>query len=403
MRKLLLLGLFGFAIPALASNLYVPRATRVRITNPSTSAITIDLGDSTFVLAPRELREVTGGDALMRIASSARVDVDAVREMERATATVPVLDASEAMESGVLAIGSDPAWDHGVTVINPNRERVTVTLNDASIEVGANAMERVPLHDVSSLTFRASRPVIVFGDDVNPRSGARVITRPRTNATSSKRRSVRSGEPPVIQPQPHTVTLLASKDATLYEIGNGSLANGAGVHLFTGTTATNSRRRALVAFDIASQIPAGSKVTSVTLKFSVNLSAGAAETLRLNPLTKDWGEGASDAGPSRDGGGTTARTGDATWVHTSFNTTRWTTAGGDFSATSDATASAGFADFTFGPVATLTARVQDWVDHPANNFGWIVLNNESRIRTAKRFDSAEAGATGPTLTVDFTN
>ena len=52
----------------------------------------------------------------------------------------------------------------------------------------------------------------------------------------------------------------------------------------------------------------------------------------------------------------------------------------------------------------MVADVQDWLDNPANNFGWIVIGDESSSRTAKRFDSRENPTEGnrPQLTVNYT-
>lgn len=217
-----------------------------------------------------------------------------------------------------------------------------------------------------------------------------------------KRRAVRSAPPSA--PQPQRLVLTPSKDATLYEIGNGSIANGSGIHLFIGNTASAQRRRALLAFDLT-QIPAGSRITSVVVTLHVSLTVAGTESARLHPVTMDWTEGASNAGESRDGGGTSSQPGDATWVHTVFPNRFWRTPGGDFSPTADATVSMG----SFGPVsagssAALVARVQGWVDQPSTNFGWIVIGNESTGRTAKRLTSREVPARDirPTLTVDFT-
>ncbi|MEE8522625.1 MAG: hypothetical protein V3T72_01740 [Thermoanaerobaculia bacterium] len=42
----------------------------------------------------------------------------------------------------------------------------------------------------------------------------------------------------------------------------GSVANGAGQHLFIARTAAGNRRRAVLAFDVAGQIPAGSTIVA---------------------------------------------------------------------------------------------------------------------------------------------
>src|SRR6266550_329796 len=134
-------------------------------------------------------------------------------------------------------------------------------------------------------------------------------------AAAQRHRAVRFPSP---QPQPVTpqrVVLTPSKDNTLYESGSGSLSNGVGIHLFAGKTDGSLISRALVAFDVASKIPANSKITSVTLTLQVTQTVAGTETMALHAVSADWGEGTSTAGSFRDGPGTSARTGDATWLH----------------------------------------------------------------------------------------
>ena len=52
-----------------------------------------------------------------------------------------------------------------------------------------------------------------------------------------------------------TIELSPAKDNTLYEDEEGRFSNGAGEHLFTGKTAKGSRRRGLIAFDVATVLP----------------------------------------------------------------------------------------------------------------------------------------------------
>jgi hypothetical protein len=218
----------------------------------------------------------------------------------------------------------------------------------------------------------------------------------------TKRRSVRSGgsAPPVIVHR--TVVLTPSKDNTLFQTADGSLSNGAGPHLFAGMTAANSRRRALLAFDLTSQIPPGSTVTRAVLRLKVSPPRFNAPPA-LHRLTADWGQGTSDAGFLRDGIGSQAQANDATWLHRFFPNTRWTTAGGDFAAVADASSlTAGSFEETWES-PEMIARVQQWLDQPATNFGWIVIGDESRSTTAKRYDSREIDpdATRPELTIEF--
>ena len=104
------------------------------------------------------------------------------------------------------------------------------------------------------------------------------------------------------------------------------------------------------------------------------------------------------------GDGTTAATGDATWLHTFYNTQTWTSAGGDFEAGSSASRSiSGAGPYTWSSAGMVT-DVQAWLDDPGSNFGWIVVGDESGGASTKRFGSRENGSAGarPTLTVHYT-
>jgi Ca2+-binding RTX toxin-like protein len=201
-----------------------------------------------------------------------------------------------------------------------------------------------------------------------------------------------------------TVDISASKDNTLYEDAEGDLSNGAGEHFFVGTTNTGAKRRGLIAFNIAERIPAGSIITSVTLKLHMSMTRAGSKTITLHKLRADWGEGASDA-PGEEGSGTGAQTMDATWIHTFFATSTWTTPGGDFPSRARASAAvAGEAFYTWGSTARMVADVQAWLDQPDINFGWLLQGNETTFPTAKRFDTKEApeAANRPVLRVEFT-
>jgi hypothetical protein len=51
----------------------------------------------------------------------------------------------------------------------------------------------------------------------------------------------------------------------------------------------------------------------------------------------------------------------------------------------------------------LVADVQSWLDNPQNNFGWVLIGNESVPQTAKRFDTRENIETSfrPALSVQY--
>jgi hypothetical protein len=201
------------------------------------------------------------------------------------------------------------------------------------------------------------------------------------------------------------VEIGAMKDNTLYEDSGGTLSNGAGIHFFAGTTANNGRiRRGLIAFDILSNIPAQSTINSVELTLRMSRTISGEQTISLHRLLQDWGEGDSDA-PGQEGGGAAAMEGDATWLHTYFDTEFWDTPGGDFDPVGSASTLVGFEEwYTWGSTAGMVDDVQSWLDEPSTNFGWAVLGNEDGFGTAKRFDTHENPLPEyrPVLVVDYT-
>jgi hypothetical protein len=149
-----------------------------------------------------------------------------------------------------------------------------------------------------------------------------------------------------------TVNPLAEKDNTLYEDEVDDLSNGAGDHLFTGLTNTPLIRRAVIKFDIDGAIPADATIDSVQLTLNVSRNNNATpEDTSLHRLNSDWGESGSNASST----------------------------------------------------AGMVADVQQWLDQPASNFGWVIIGNESGSATSKRFDSREIlDGNTPGLVVRFT-
>ncbi len=199
------------------------------------------------------------------------------------------------------------------------------------------------------------------------------------------------------------ITITPSKDNTLYEYvpADGDRSNGIGDHFFAGETGMSYLRRGVLAFDIAGNIPAGSTIASATLSMHMSRTALiTARTVELHKLLADWGEGTSDAS-ANEGQGAPATTNDATWRHRFFDSIFWATQGGDFSGIVSASQSVGaIGDYTWSS-AQMVADVQSWLDSPTNNFGWLVLGDESTSTTAKRFDSRES-ASPPVLTIQYT-
>ena len=184
------------------------------------------------------------------------------------------------------------------------------------------------------------------------------------------------------------MTLGASSDNTLYE-AQGSLSNGAGEHLFAGNTNLGDARRALLHFDLAAAgVPPTATVDSVHLTLTMSRSqTPAPQSVALHRVSAAWGEGASNA-VNEEGMGAPATAGDATWTQRFFGGGAWTVPGGDFVSAPSATLQvAQVAAYTWRSTPAMVSDVQAWVQEPARNHGWILIGNESAVRTAKRFDS----------------
>jgi len=217
------------------------------------------------------------------------------------------------------------------------------------------------------------------------------------------------GDPPVGVGSKHkTAVIQAMKDNTLYGEAD-TLSNAKGQHIYAGNNNNvPSPRRALLAFNVAAALPAGSVVDSVSLRLVMTKKTPGAPdaTVTLRRVTDDWGEGTSVANLGQgEGGGGSATPDDATWGHRFYDTVSWTTPGGDYDPGGPypvVTTSA------LGPYvwrsSQMAADVQGWLDTPASNFGWILLGEETGARTVREFDSREhaAAADRPQLTVYYT-
>lgn len=192
-----------------------------------------------------------------------------------------------------------------------------------------------------------------------------------------------------------TVNITPDRDNSIYSESNNSGGNGP---LFSGETCSGNSRRALLHFDIASNLPAGATITAVTLTLNVNQissSGASANDYSISPLTTNWGEGTSLAG----GTGSPAVAPDATWSDGILGSP-WTTAGGDFGAAVATTnLPAALGSFNWSSAGMLT-NVQNWYTTPATNFGWILIGDESTTCSARAFGSKESG-TAPVLSVTY--
>ncbi len=202
------------------------------------------------------------------------------------------------------------------------------------------------------------------------------------------------------------VMLNAIRDNTLYQY-DPTVSNGSGPELFSGLTGVAGPRRALLAFDIAGNIPAGSTILNASLDLIVLQAgpvSGPADVSTLHGVTGDWGEAGSGAGTGNNGLGSPALAGDATWTDNFYLSSTWTTAGGDFVATASASVQTPtLGGVTFGPTAGLAADVADMLANPGSDFGWMLLTDELISRGARRWSSRETltPAFRPTLTVEY--
>jgi len=202
-----------------------------------------------------------------------------------------------------------------------------------------------------------------------------------------------------------SIAVNPAADTTLFETTpDGNL--GKVTTVVAGTTAKGKKSRALLRFDFAGKIPAGSIVTHVqlTLKLvDVPQGGGVGSGFGLQRMLQSWGEGAKTAGT-----GAPASPGEATWKMRFAPGTAWSVPGAssptDYLAQESVSKSVtGGGTYTFASTTNLVADVQFWLDQPTNNFGWIMISHsESTAATARRFASREDSRNAPALTVVFT-
>ncbi len=217
----------------------------------------------------------------------------------------------------------------------------------------------------------------------------------------------------IVAGQTATTTLQAAKDNSMFSEASGNSA--AIGDLFVARTGQGNFRRALVAFDVAGQVPANSLVTSAKASLYENLSGSTgAVNVSLYRLTENWGEGTSDPSGLGSGGGggigASATDGDATWTrmfHDAGNPVAsplWSNPGGTFDAIASATTSVPYLFKFFDWSSPLMiADVVSWSGNPGTNFGWIVIGKEDgTAATGRRFYGRETGTGfGPKLQITW--
>ncbi|BCA57086.1 hypothetical protein W02_42260 [Nitrospira sp. KM1] len=209
-----------------------------------------------------------------------------------------------------------------------------------------------------------------------------------------------------------SITLTPFKDATIFgeSINQGvpntdgqdlfNRSNGAGPGIFSGGNGALAAHRALIEFDVAGQIPQGALITGVALTMHIGIVAGSggapglgdqtSRIMDLHRLTADWGEGITGATSTTVGGtgqGFPANPGDATWNASHFGSTLWNTPGGDFDSTVSGSLAVGsvfFSPQTWQSTPGMVTDVQNWLNDPSSNFGWILINHDEKARQTHR-------------------
>ncbi|MDA7915733.1 spondin domain-containing protein [Verrucomicrobia bacterium] len=201
-----------------------------------------------------------------------------------------------------------------------------------------------------------------------------------------------------------SVTIPASADTSLFEdkptFNLGNLDD-----LPAGTTKNGFKGRMLIQFQPDLAIPPGSIVTSASLILHVEKDPKSPQpsVFELRRILIDWEEGIQ-SGPQ----GATADNGEPSWSHRSAPSTTWSSPGGsigtDFSNDISGTfAMSGIGNYSFPDNSQLVADVQNFLDNPTSNFGWVIMTQSEEIpSTSRRITTREGSADVPSLIVTYT-
>jgi hypothetical protein len=206
----------------------------------------------------------------------------------------------------------------------------------------------------------------------------------------------------------NVVDIPAAQDATLLggadAAANKSLSDPG---IFVGTDGQDNPKRGLIEFDIASALPAGAAISSATMQLVLGQvggsgggsGSGSSQTVSLYDETQAWGQPTNIAGATSFAGaghGDNPATGDATWNDAFYSSTSWTAAGGDYvsgaSDRGDASVGTSLTTYSWSSSA-MVADVQNWLDNPSSNFGWLLKNaDETDSADFRAFWSAQGAA-----------
>jgi hypothetical protein len=188
------------------------------------------------------------------------------------------------------------------------------------------------------------------------------------------------------------VTLEAEQDNTIFGFFVND-SNGAGPEMYSGVINDNIfslERRALIQFPIADNIPENVVITDAYIElFCTKASASGVDSdYSFHRLLESWGEGDSF---SPNGQGVPASDGDATWVRRFVPDISWLVEGGNFNEIASASIPVNQNNLFYQWTGTqIIDDVQDMLDNPTENFGWILkAADESLVGTGRGFGSRQ--------------
>jgi hypothetical protein len=201
-----------------------------------------------------------------------------------------------------------------------------------------------------------------------------------------------------------SVTLKPAADTTLFSFARENNCGKETTLVVGGINMGAAACRALLRFDLGTNVPAGAVITNVSLKLRVTKEKGTASAIQtqFHRLTKDWTEGTKTG----KAGGAIGANGEATWKSRKKGVADWTGDGaeGDFNPAISATiAIDNTGAYTVNSTEALLTDVRTWLAAPTNNFGWILVAEQEAVQgSARRIASREDSSQAPTLTIGFT-
>lgn len=209
--------------------------------------------------------------------------------------------------------------------------------------------------------------------------------------------------------QTYSVSIPAAKDATYYRadgqcgVGDGLHANGAGQFVVSSydDCMEEGSGTGLLEFDVASHVPAGASIVSVRLEVSgIEVLEWPGVGCKLVAGGAHWTEGPSDPAGA-EWYGAPPQPGDVNLFYASYPTTTWGAAvpsGSALPQILEGTMNVLSQPWFVPSSPALVARVQEWLDVPSTNCGWMCINSVSDLRFASREHPTLAG---PTLIVEY--